>query len=353
LSIDKREGNSQIEDRRSKGRFAWFGVAGVIYLAFAVYLYWSHFKYFGRLDYLMVVSGVVGSLGCLALSRRWVSSYWASFIAGAVYGFGPFMIGLAKFHPTASFLAASVPWLFCPAALWVKGKKALLSWPLTGLPFLAIVLFFQLCTHMHFFPVSVQVKLRLADLASLAAPLVVAGRDASATLIGYYHVSLAAMVIGFSMLISGRRIGIVLLFVAGTSFSWLPSYLNVSPIMWLTVPLVICSVLVGVGVQALAEASWADRLWVLMSAAIMAVFAIVTLLLATKYFQVFAGLGDKYARLFVWAGVMYVLAAVAAGIIFFIVRAKLRLVRLRLLLLCSAMAVDIFIGARFLVDAFW
>jgi hypothetical protein len=263
------------------------------------------------------------------------------------------MIGLAKFHPTASFLAASVPWLFCPAALLVKGKKAWVSWPLTGLPFLAIVLFFQLSTHRHFFPGSVHAKLRLADLASLAVPLVVAGRGANATLIGCYHVPLAALVIGFSMLISGRRVGTVLLLVVGTALACLPSYLNVSPVMWLTVPAVICSVLVGVGVQALAEASSADRRWVLMSAVIMAVFAIVTLLLATKYFQVFAGLGDEYARLFVWAGVMYVLAAITAGIIFFIARAKLRLVRLRLLLLCSAVAVDIFIGARFLVDAFW
>jgi hypothetical protein len=260
------------------------------------------------------------------------------------------MIGQARFHPTASFLAASIPWLFCPAALWVKGKKAWLTWPLTVLPFLAIVLFFQFCMHRHAFPVWVRARLHLA---SLVAPLVVAERDANATLIGCYHVPLAALVIGFSMLISARRVGTVLLLVVGTALACLPNYLNVSPVMWLTVPAVICSVLVGVGVQALAEASSADRRWVLMAAAIMAVFAIVTLLLATKYFQVFAGLGDKYARLFVWAGVMYVLAAFTAGIIFFIARAKLRLVRLRLLLLCSAMAVDIFIGAGFLVDAFW
>jgi hypothetical protein len=328
----------------------WFAVAVGVYPAFAVYLYRPHFEHFKAFDYLFVLNDAVGALGCFVLSRRWVSSFWASLFAGAAYGFGPFLIGFGTFHPTAGFLAASVPWLFCPAAFWARGKRAWLNWPLAVLPFLAIVSFFQLCSGQHFFPVSVQAKLHTADLASLLTPLVVAERDANATLIGCYHVPLAALVIGFSMLASARRLGVLLLFVVGIVLACLPHLGNVSPIVWLTVPAVICSVLVGVGTQGLAEVSSADRRWVLMVVAVMAALAIVALLFATEYFQVFAGLGDKYARLLVWAGVMYILGAIAAGIIFFIARAKLRLVRLRVLLLCSAMAVDIFLGARLVVD---
>lgn len=331
----------------------WFTVAGAIYLAFAIYLYQPHFKHFGPFDYLLPLNATAASVGCFLLSRRWVSSLWASFFAGAVCGFGPYLIGLAKFHPTAGFLAASIPWLFCPAALWARGKKPWLSGPLSVLPFLGIVLFFQLCSWQHLFPASVQARLLLGDLASLAAPLVVAKRDVSATLVGFYHVPMAALVLGLALLFSARRIGVMLLFVAGIALACLPSFLDVSPIMWLTVPGVICSVLVGVGVQALAEVSSADRRWVLMTTAIMAALAIVTLLLAAKYFQLFAGLGNQYARVLVWAAVMYILGTIAAGIIFFVARAKLRLIGLRLVFLCSAMAVDIFLGARFLVDSFW
>jgi arginine exporter protein ArgO len=111
-----------------------------------------------------------------------------------------------------------------------------------------------------------------------------------------------------------------------------------------------CSVLVGAGMQGLASAGFADKRWVLAAAAIMCTLAIVTLLLATKYFQTFLGMGAGYAKLFTEAGKMYVLGAIVAAIIFFMIRAKLRMRQLRQVALCAAMAVDIFLGARFIVD---
>jgi len=82
----------------------------------------------------------------------------------------------------------------------------------------------------------------------------------------------------------------------------------------------------------------------------MCTLAIVTLLLAAKYFQTFLGLGAGYAKLFTEAGKMYVLGAIVAAIIFFMIRAKLRMRQLRQVALYAAMAVDIFLGARFIVD---
>ena len=78
--------------------------------------------------------------------------------------------------------------------------------------------------------------------------------------------------------------------------------------------------------------------------------AIAALLLAAHCFQVILGLGDGYARLFVEAAKAYLLGVVATGIVFGITHSKLRLHALRWAILCVALAVDIFLGARYIVD---
>ena len=62
------------------------------------------------------------------------------------------------------------------------------------------------------------------------------------------------------------------------------------------------------------------------------------------------GFGDECANLFLTDAKMYIAGTVALLIIFFIARAKLRLHWLRWVVLGSATAVDIFFGARFVVD---
>jgi hypothetical protein len=310
-----------------------FLAAAIIYAVFAVYLYQPYFKGFNalRLRDLFVVNVCLGSLG-----------------SGAIYGFGPFILGLVKFHPTAGFLAAAIPWLFCPAAFGPKEKWRWLRIPLVVLPFLAIVLFFQASTHYRLFAVSTQARLHLADLVGLLAPLITAKQNT--TLIGFYHIPIAALVMGFSMLLAARRFSIIMIFTIGIILAFCDSFFGISPIIWFTMPMLCCSVLVGAGMQGLASAGFADRGWVLAAAAIMCTLAIVTLLLATKYFQTFLGLGAGYAKLFTEAGKMYVLGAIVAAIIFFMISAKLRMQPLRRIVLYAAMAVDIFLGARFIVD---
>ncbi len=299
------------------------------------------------------------------LSRRWVSAFWGSFFAGAIYGFGPFALGLAGYHPTAGFLAATIPWLFCPAAFGPKARWRWISRPLSALPVLAILLFFQISAHYRLFAIPTQVKLHLADLAGVLAPCVIVERNLSVmvgrslTLLGFYQVPIAALVMGFSMLLAARpapprgrarRFGIIIIFCSGTILAFCDSFLNTSPIIWLAVPVLCCSVLVGTGMQGLVSAGFANRRWVLVTAIIMGALAIVTLLLATKYFQTFLGLGSRYAKLLTETAWMYILGAITVAIIFFMTRAKLRIAALRWVILCSAMAVDIFLGARFIVD---
>ncbi len=315
-----------------------------------MYLYQPYFKHFNRLQYLLVVNVCLASLGCFVLSRRWVSAFWGSFFAGAIYGFGPFALGLANFHPTAGLLAAIIPWLFCPAAFGPKARWRWVSRPLSALPFLAILLFFQVSIPYRLFAVWTQAKLHLGDLLGLIAPFYLAQRNITATLVGVYHIPIAALLMGFSMLLAAKRLGIITIFALGIVLACCRSFLSVSPVMWLTIPVLCCSILVGAGMQGLASAGFADRRWVLAATVIMGILAIVTLLLAIKCYQIFAGLGRGYAKLFIYSAEMYIFGAIAVAIIFFMARAKLRIAPLRWVILCSAMAVDIFLVATFIVD---
>ena len=339
---------TSLQSLRNKPGFGRFVAAAGIYTVFAIYLYRPHFQSFSTLRYLVVANASLAALGCYVLSRRWVASFAGSFFAGLIYGFGPFMLGLARFHLTAGFLTAAIPWLFCPAAFGPKGRFRWLRVPLSVLPFLGVVLFFQMAAHYRLFVVPTQSKLHLADLAGLLAPLVVAGH--SMTPIGFYHVPIAALVMGFSMLIAARRLGILIIFFLGVTLALCAPVFNISPTIWLAFPTLCCAILIGEGMQGIISAGWADRKWVLTIAVIMSVLLVVTLLLATNYYRVFAGLGTKYANLFVEAAKMYMLGAIAVGIIFFMARAKLRILPLRWAILSSAMSVDIFFGARFMVD---
>jgi hypothetical protein len=304
------------------------------------------------------------------LSRRWVAGFVESFFAGAIYGFGPFVLGLAKFHPTAGFLVAAIPWLFCPAVFGPEGKFKPLRILLSLLPFLAIVLFFQVSAHFGLYPIPINLKFHGADLAGLLAPLVAAKRHKM--LVGFYHVPIAALVMGFCMFLvpleglckggilqrgrflkslAARRFGIVIVFAVATILAFCDSLLQISPIIFLAISTLCCSVLIGAGIQGLISAGPADRRPMLFAAILLGILAIVTLLLATKYYQIVAGLADGYARILTETAKMYILGALAVAMLFIIARAKLRIHIVRQILFYAVMALDIFLGARFIVDA--
>ncbi len=322
--------------------------AAILYAGFAAYLYQPHFRNFDKQQYLLLVNVCAASLGCFVLSRRWVGAFGGAFFAGAIYGFGPFMLGLGKYHPTAGFIAAAIPWLLCPAVFGPTAKWRWLRTPLAALPFLVVVLFFEVAARCGLFPIPIQTRLQSADLAGLAAPLVAAKRNL--TLIGFYHVPVAALVIGFSMMLAARRVGVIFIFCIGTILAFCGPLLNTSSLIWLSLPVLCCSILIGEGLQGFTSAGFADRKWLLGATAIMGLLAVCTLLSATKYYKVIAGLGAGYADMLVQTAGMYVLGAIAAGIVLFIVSARLRCRRLRWAVLYSAVTVDIFFGATFIVD---
>lgn len=352
-------------------KYTRFALAAALYTAFAVYLYQPHFNGFNALQLqdLIVANVCLASLGCYVLSRRWVAGFAESFFAGVIYGFGPFVLGLVKFHPTAGFLVAAIPWLFCPAVFGPEGKWKPLRILLSLLPFLAVVLFFQVSARFGLYPIPIKLRLNCADLADLLAPLVAAKRHK--ILVGFYHVPIASLIMGLSMLLvpleglckggilqrgrflkglAARRFGIVIIFAIATILAFCDSFLQISPIIFLAISTLCCSVLIGAGVQGLISAGPADRRWVLLTAILLGILAIVILLFATKYFQTAAGLGAGYARLLTETAKMYILGTLAIAMLFVIARAKLRIHPVRQILLYATMALDIFLGARFIVD---
>ena len=350
-------------------KYARFAAAALIYCAFAVYLYQPYFKNFDKWQHLLALNACLGSLGCYVLSRRWVAGFAESFFAGALYGFGPFALGLVKFHPTAGFLVAAIPWMFCPAAFGPEGRWRWLRVPLAALPFLGILLFFQISARFALYPVPIRLKLHFADLSGMMAPLVAARRQR--TLVGFYHVPIAPLIMGIAMFLAplkllgaggivrrlrstadlaARRFGIIAIFAGAAALAFCDSYLDISPIIFFAISTLCCSILAGAGMQGLVSAGPADRKWILLTAIVMGILAIVALLLATKHFQSFMGMADAYAMLFIQTANMYILGAIAGATLFFVARAKLRLNPLRLALLCAPMALDIFLGATFVVD---
>jgi hypothetical protein len=330
--------------------------AAVLYVIFAIYLYQPRFAGFSRWQWLLPVNATVAALGAYVLSGRWVAGFTGGLLAGLVYGFGPFLLGLAKVHPTAGFLAACVPWLFVPAAVLEKRLGKGLCLLLLLVPFAAIVLFFHLAAGQRLFAAPLYVEVRPTDLVGFIAPLALIKR--STALLGLYHVPMAALVLGVAMMWKARRYSLFVVLLAGFVLAFSGRFLDarqiawlgVSPILWLSIPMVWCAVLSGIGLHGLIEAGYADRKWILAAVIVLGALAIVALFLAAKCFQIFLGLGAGYGRLFVQAATVYLLGAAAIGIIFLITRMKLRVHWLRWAILCTALAIDIFLGARYIVD---
>jgi len=327
---------------------AKFAAATAVYLGLAIYLYWPYVRYFAPMQYILLVNCPLAALGAFALSRRWVYHFWGRSLAGALYGFGPFVLGLARYHPTAGLLAAAVPWFFCPAALAARPGRKWLQALLSAVPFLAVGLLFEALAYLRLFPVPLQNRLTPAELTGLAVPLALAQRNLDT--IGFYHIPLAALIIGISLLFAGRRFGIMSIFVGGTALAFCPPVLNISPLIWLTVPVLVCSILAGVGLQSLLSAGHADRKWVLSAAFVLAVLALVTILAARGYLHIGPLIEPTDLTILLQSSKLYLVGSIAVTIIYFLASIRLRMYSLRLAILGSAMAVDIFFGAGFIID---
>jgi hypothetical protein len=145
-------------------------------------------------------------------------------------------------------------------------------------------------------------------------------------------------------------VGLVLAFSRSFLDAGKVAWLGVSPILWLSIPMLWCSVLCGIGLHGLIEAGPADRRWVLTAAILLAILAIVALLLAAKCFQTFLGLGNDGGRLFLQDALLCLIGVAATGIVFLLACQSLRLHWLRWAVLCTALGIDIFVSATYIAD---
>jgi len=321
-------------------------VAVFFYAVLGWYLYRPYLKDFEPVQYFVVLNSVIGAVGCFVLSRRWVGAIAGSVLAGAVYGYSPFALGFAAYHPLAGVVLAAVPWLFCPAAFLPRRlgvNKTLRITAVTAglslLPFIVMaVLFWLLAQHSMgpFFPLPKNEKLHLANLAGLVA----LGRLKPENFIfSLYHVPLAAGVMGLFMYFSARRIGVSIIVLVAFCLAFSDSVFQVSPIVWALIPMLCLSILAGLGMEGLTWCGRADRRWVLVCVFLMAALAIITYLLGLK-------LAGQYHQ----AAKMHATAAVLMGVMFFMAKAQLRWHLFRWVLLYMGAGVDILLGARHIVD---
>jgi hypothetical protein len=343
-------------DRNHPLAMAKHVVAAILFIAFAAYLYQPHFATFLQWRLLVPVSAVVGAFGAYALSRRWVAGFAGSCLAGAIYGFGPLTLSLARCHPSVGVVAACIPWLCVPAVFLGRQRRSILHLPLWLVPFAAIALYFWLCASQRLFVAPIEFAPRAGDILGFAAPLVMLIR--SWVIISVYHVAIAPLILGFAIMVAARRYSFFFLLLAGSVLAFFrpfpPSgqaaWLGCCPALWLTLPMVSLAILAAVGLQGLLEAGSADKKWVLVAAAGQALLAILMLLLAAKYFQFIFHLADRYAQLLVEESKMYLLGMMAVTMVFLMTCRQLRLQWLRWLILATAPALDIVISAQDLVD---
>lgn len=324
-------------------------IAGIVYAGFAFYLYRPHFHNLSFFNHLIPVNLFFGALGCFIVSKRWIGNFAAEFSAGALYGFGPFLIGMSPYHPFAGALAASIPWLFWPAVFLTKDKLSLLKILLYILPFVMVLLFFQLAARFGFFPVPLGIKLHPADLLGFVSDL--AAAKMNLTLIGFYHVPLAAMIMGAFMIVIARRYLLLSILIVGIIGGFCSSVLTVSPVIWISVSAFCLAILIGIGLKGLTVSGPADGKFLVAIICSMIALAAACALLSLHCDSYFAGIAAGFANLFRISAKMHLAAASVVTMIYLFAKLKISTHWIRWAILISAVAVDIFFSARFIVDS--
>ena len=332
---------------KTSGIYLKLCAAAIIYTLLAIYIYQPYLADFKPRQFLIILNSIIAALGCFVLTRRWLTSFWASIFAGAIYGFSPFALGFAAYHPFAGISLAMTGWLFCPAAFWTDWTRLsrnnfqakIITTFLSILPFLIIGLFFWTLAHRQvgpFFPLPKNLKLYLLNMTGLVVPLAMEPHN---FIFGFYHIPTIVGLMGFFIYFSSRRTGALIIALAGLFLAAYDSILQVSPIVWALIPMLFCSVMTGLGTQAIAWAGQNDRKWILICTVIA-----VALAAATYY------LSFRFHSPYLEAAKMYTTAAVLMATIFFMAKAKVRWHFLRWLILCTALGIDILAGAKAIVD---
>jgi hypothetical protein len=325
-------------------RILLFVSAFLLYGTFAAWLLFPHTdKLSGNLR-IFYLTQTISALGVYFLSARYVNSFFARLIGGAVYGFGPFACSFFCYHPFGFAVYALLPWSFLPAVFVYKFLKTgpkttgLIEAAFALLPFLFVIACFTLAAMPKYrlFPIPPAAAASVLSFIGIISPF---KTSPDVFLVGFYHTPLGALAVGAVLLFQTRRYGIAAIAAVAVFFAFYKLKFNtdVPPAFWLSFPVLICSIMIASGFEMLTLAGKADSKWLLLSA------SAVVLQLAVAF--LFARPVDTNISLAV-AGA----SIVAFLLVFFIARAGLALHLLRRVILYSIVALDIIIVTRNLID---
>jgi hypothetical protein len=322
-------------------RILSFVFALLLYSVFVVWLFLPHKDKLTGYENIFYSFPVIASLGVFLISRRYSASFFAGLAGGAVYGFGSFACSFLCFHPFASLVYAFLPWSFLPAAFIHKylnaGEKitGFVSASLSLLPFLFFIGSFAGAAHFYLFPIPTGSAVSVKNFVAILNPARVSADSFS---LGFYHVPLCAAAIGAALFCKTRRYWIAILSAVAIFLCFYKPIMNIPPVLWLSFPVLICSVAIASGLEALVLSGKADSLWLLLAAAVLALQAGLNFLLV------------RGADLSLCNSLSAVSAA-AVMLIFFIARAGLSLRFLRVIILYAAVFLDIIVVTRNLISA--
>jgi hypothetical protein len=320
-----------------------FPIAVVFYTAFAVLLFYPYQSNLTSFKLLFPIEAVVGSAGVFILCRRWVLSFFASIAGGAVYGFGTYACSLLCFHPFAGLVYALIPWTFVPAVFFYRWTRLdslntkIISALLVFLSALFIFSAYHFASIKYFYPIPIQTHLLPQSLLGIIDPIGVK-QDIFAP--GFYHVCIAGLIMGIAVLIKTRRIGIIALFVITLFAAFYKPILNVPPVVWTSIPILICSVVIASGLETIILAGSGDGKWLVSTVAILLLLSVADVFIT-----------HQQAGVIPLSAALYGVGVVAVLSIYFIAESNLSWHLLRMFILYAAVFLDIFVSTKHNIDA--
>lgn len=320
---------------------ALFLTAVVIYAAFAGWLFYPYLSQLAGPKKILLITPVISAAGAFILSRRYVNSFVASFFAGTIYGFGSFASAFySGYHPAAALIYACLPWTFVPAVFLYKLAGAsdktinFLAAVLSLLPFIFVSAAYFLAAKHYLYPIPPQTFVSAKNFTAIVTPL---SFSVDAFSIGFYHAPFGALLVGLILFFKTRRFWTAVLFVLAVLLAFYKPVFNVPPVFWLSFVVLICSVIIAEGFEAMVLAGKADANWLLLSA-------------ATLVFQ--AGLYFALGKYLVFPlpFSLSAVAVIAVLFVFFIARAGLALHYLRMSAIYISVFIDVLIVTRSVID---
>lgn len=317
-----------------------------LYLLISIWLFLPHIHQFSRFDFIYGLNPIAAAWGTYFLGRRWISSWTPLVLAGVAYGFGPYALSFSMYHPLAGITYAMIPWLFLPSVYWHRfsapdAKRFLVRAMFSLLPFAAVFAMFWVLSQPWAGPYFLMPKtapLTANDFQSLFFPLYkVSGK----IIFSVYHVPMLLGLMGIFVLANMQRVAVLIPFAAALILCFLDPVGQVSPIVWAAFPVMLLSLLSGLGFQSILYAGKADSKWIVACAIIAAILA-----------AFFGGISfyPLTGREFDLTAVLYAASAGVLFAVYYLTRVQARFPWARWVLLTGAAALDFVLSARFIVD---